>query len=144
MKLIVYSPVDGSVVSSTTSDISFGTVTLGQYCDTPVLIGLEKTVEANILGVKMFLQDDGGLTGSSFGYYTQTGFTGGIDHTNLLTEKFELVPSPGAWPSAGYTGVEVGVTGGNPVGLVWLDLQVGASGPVGTSQINYRFVYDYN
>lgn len=143
MKLNVLSPVDGSVVSSST-EISFGTVRLGQYCSTPAVISLQKTAENNILGVKMFLQDDGGLTGSKFGYYTQVGFTGGIDNTNLLTGVFQVDTNPGAWPAAGHTGVSVGVTGGNPVGLVWLDLQVGASGPIGTTQANYRFVYDFN
>lgn len=145
MKVDVLSLSDGSVIAPSITELSFGTVRRGQHCDSPVLIKLDKTVENEITGIRMFLQDDGGLTGTQFGYYTSEGFTGGIDHTNLLVNHFDREQGlTGGWPAAGYTGVDLGVTGGLPNSLIWLDVEVGAVDPIGTSQANYRFVYDFN
>ena len=153
MKVDILSLLDGEVVATGVSDLSFGTVRRGQHCDSPVLIKFEKTVESEILGIKMFLQSDGGLTGSAFGYYVDPGFTGGVDYTNLLTNHFDLVPGvTGGWPHGATgsepsywgSGIDVGVTGGSLSDMVWLDVEVGYSGPVGTSQANYMVVYDFN
>jgi hypothetical protein len=145
MKVNVLSLVDGSVVVDAAAELSFGTVHRGAHCPSPVLIRVEKTTENNILGMTLFLQDLGGLTGSSFGYYVSSGFTGGIDYTNLLTSHFVLEEgATGPYPAAGYSGVELGITGGQFSDLAWLDVEIDGSAPVGLSQANYRFVYDYN
>ena len=153
MKVDVLSLLDGQTVTDGATDLSFGVVKRGLHCGSPVLIKFEKTVESEVLGIKVFLQDDGGLTGSSFGYFVSPSFTGGIDYTNLLTEHFTVVPGmTGGWPH-GVTGpfppywddgVDVGITGGAVSDHMWLDVEAGASGPLGTSQANFMVVYDFN
>ena len=189
MKINVLSPVNGSVVSASATDISFGNVHRGEHSDSVALIDLKKTTENNILGINMYLQDDGGLTGSQFGYYMNSDFYPGIDHngaiiggvTGGLTGASATGFTGGITGISGYTGgvptgytggtyqgltggytggifnhfvlnpgatgpggASVGVTGGNPSQHIWLDVQIGLSGPNGAAQANYRFVYDFN
>lgn len=136
----------GTVVLPGADDISFGTVRRGYHCGSPVLIRFSKSVENNLIGVKLFLQDDGGLSGTQFGYYVSPGFTGGLDYTNLVTNHFVIEPgSSGAeYPADNLSGVSLGVTGGQFTSYVWLDVEVGAGDNLGTSQASYRLVYDYN
>lgn len=143
MKVSAYNPQNGTLIADAISGISFGNVRQGQH-STPVLIRPGRTVETNFTEMKLFLQNDGGLSASQFGYYVSDEFLTGIDYTNHLTGALTLATGVTGTGYTGVTGVSIGIVGGNPVDYVWLDAEVGVSETGATSTINYRFVFEFN
>lgn len=133
MKIKAYSPSTGSVISDTLIGISFGNVSAGEHCDVPVLIRPEVTTESNVLSMEIVLENDGGLTASEFGYYFSDEFTPIADPASTLASNFVKGE-----------GVSVGITGGQSVDYLWLDIQPGASETGSTETINYRLDFEYN
>ena len=81
--------------------------------------------------------------GSTGGTYL--GLTGGV--TGGIFNHFTTAPGATGWPVDSTDlphGVDIGITGGIPNDYIWLDVQLGSSGPVGPAVFNYRFCYDYN
>ena len=127
MKIISYNQMTGTPIADPATSLSFGTVTLGQHCGQPAVIRPAKTVETNILAMKVFLQADGGLTGSAFGYYTHGIFQSGIDYKGSLyggvtggttgscvsgyTGGITGLPGITGSTSLGYTGGITGISG---------------------------------
>jgi hypothetical protein len=148
MKVSFYNPANGALVAEAATGFTFGAVRRGSHCDSPILIRPAKTVENNILEMKMFLQANGGLDHSHFGHFTSDGFVTGVDYTNILSDHFTLATGVTGWPvsgASGVSGLDIVCASGQPQGYVWLDLEVGENEvAVGRKSMNYRFCYDYN
>ena len=144
MKIKVYNPTNGNLISDGPTGLSFGNVKAGQHSNIPVLIKPYKTTENNFLEMKMFLQNNGGLNSSSFGYFVSDQFVTGVDYTTYLTGHFSLASGVTGLGYTGVTGVGIALSGGQPADFVWLDIAIGAYESGATSSINYRFVFDYN
>lgn len=144
MKIKVYNPSNGNLVSDGPSGISFGNVRAGYHNDTPVLIKPYKTVENNFLEMKLFLQNNGGLNSTKFGYFTSDAFSSGINYANYLSDHFTLASDVSGLGYTGVSGVPISLEGGQPVDYVWLDLEPGSYEVGSSTSINYRFVFDYN
>lgn len=144
MKIKVYNPSNGNLVSDGPPGISFGNTRAGHHCDTPVLLKPFKTTENNFLEMKLFLQNNGGMNGTQFGYFTSDQFSSGINYTNVLTGHFSLATGVTGLAFTGVSGVPISLVGGQPADFIWLDLNPSAYEIGATSTINYRFVFDYN
>lgn len=171
MKVIFCDATSGEVLEQQSDSLSFSGVRKGGH-SSPILVRLEKTSEGSILRGKLMLDQLGGLSGyAAFGAYASFGFTGGVNHENLISSHLEPSPwspmpiygtSGGSTGVVGYLrpsspedpvqpfsisslpGVDVGFTGGHSSQYVWLDVEAGLTGQSGVSDITYRFVYDYN
>jgi hypothetical protein len=144
MKVSLYNWTNGNLVADSVTGISFGNVRQGQHTDTPVLIKPERSIEDAILEMKLYLQNNGGLSKTSFGHYTSDSYVSGIDHRNNITSHFELATGVTGLDYDEVTGVPITVRSGEPQDFVWLDAEVGSNETGATSSINYRFVFEFN
>lgn len=144
MKIKVFNPVNGHLVADNPPGISFGQVRSGKHCSSPVLIKPSKTVENNFLEMKLFLQNNGGLNDTNFGYFLSDNFSSGIDHSNMLSNHFSLASGVSDILYSAVSGPSIRLSGGQPSDYIWLDIQPGQYETGSTSTINYRFVFDYN
>ena len=144
MKIKVYNPTNGNLISDGPSGISFGNVKAGLHGNLPVLVKPFKTTENNFLEMKLFLQNNGGLNASSFGYFVSDQFLSGVNYTNYLSDHFSLATGVTGIAYTGVGGVGIAISGGQPADYIWLDIAIGSYESGATSSINYRFVFDYN
>lgn len=144
MKVSLYNWTNGDIVADSITGISFGNVKQGQHCDPPVLIKPGKTVENAILEMKLYLQNNGGLSQTQFGYYTSDQYLSGTDWTNRITNHFELASGVTGLDYNDVTGLQISISDGEPADFIWLDAEVGSFESGATSSINYRFVFEFN
>jgi hypothetical protein len=145
MRVDSYNPATGGLLAEGITGIYFGNVRAGQHSTPLVLIKPVKTVETSISAMKLFLQADGGLTASQFGYLVLSAFDADIVTADLVNH-FVVAPDAvdvGYVGGPGEEGAVIPVASGSPTGWVWLDIQPGAFEVGSTSTINYRFVFDY-
>jgi hypothetical protein len=93
--------------------------------------------------MKLFLQNNGGLNSAQFGHFSSDQFVTGVNHTNFLSDHFQLATGVTGMGFSGVSGLDIGISGGVPSSFVWLDIQPGLFDVGATSTINYRFVFDY-
>jgi hypothetical protein len=143
MKVNAYNPANGTLLAEGVQGLYFGNVRAGRHCDTPILIKPIKTTESSFSDMKLFLQSNGGLAASQFGYFASGEFATGVDYTTCLTGHFDLATGVTGTAFAEVPGLDIAIVSGQPADFVWLDMQPGASEIGSTSSINYRFVFDY-
>lgn len=143
MKVNAFNPSNGTLLAEGISGIAFGNVKAGQHCDTPAVIKVEKTTENEFSAMKMFLQSNGGLNYSKFGYFISGEFVTGVDYTYMTGTLFDLATGVTGMDFTGVTGLDINIVSGQPADYVWLDIQPGQYEVGSTSSINYRFVFDY-
>jgi hypothetical protein len=148
MKIGAYSPRTGNLLAADITGINFGNVRQGQHCALPILIRPEKEDET-LIGLELFLQNNGGFNQSQFGGFIWSDFTQvrswdplytGLTDVHFISDHFSVQPAP--------TG---GTTGGEHISIqpdghgdwVWLDVQAGLTETGGTSSVNYRFIFEY-
>lgn len=144
MKVSLYNWSNGNLVADSVTGISFGNVPQGQHSTPPVLIKPGKTVEDAILEMRLYLQNDGGLSSTKFGYFANDQYLTGVDWANYITGHFELATGVTGLDYDTVTGLQIGINGGVPADFVWLDAEVGQYETGATSSINYRFVFEFN
>lgn len=133
MKIKIFNPTTGDEIADNPSGFSFGNVVAGQHSDIPVLIKPELTDETGVDTMKVYLENDGGLANTEFGYFVSDNFTSGIDHSNYLSDHFVTG-----------SGVDIAIDGGEPTDYVWLDINPDETESGSVSDLNYRFVFEYN
>jgi hypothetical protein len=143
VKIQTYSPANGALLSAEVAALYFGTVVAGMHCVTPILIKVEGDVAKNYTAMKLFLQNNGGLKDSNFGYLSAVEFSAGIT-SSAITEHFEEARGAVDVNYAATPGLSITLVDGQPVDFIWLDIEVGLSEKGSTSSINYRFVFEYN
>lgn len=148
MKIGAYNTRTGGLLSESITGINFGNVRKGHHSVLPVLIRPEVESE-DIIGLEMYLQNNGGFNQTEFGYFTSSDFTQvksfdpeftGDTSYQYISDHFEVVPLP---PD---------ITGGVPLTVhdnryadyVWLDVNPSALETGGTTTINYRFIFEYS
>jgi hypothetical protein len=147
MKIGAYNPRTGELLSEKISGINFGNVQKGHHSVLPVLIRPEVEDE-NLIGLEMYLQNNGGFEETQFGYFTHpnfvqvesyvTGATGTPGYYSI-SDHFVEVPNPPYITG----GVPLNVYVGNFTDFVWLDVNPSSIETGGTSTINYRFIFEY-
>jgi len=144
MKIGVYNPQNGNLVADSVTGISFGNIRRGQHGDSSVLLKPAITTENNFTEMKLFLQNNGGLSASQFGHFASDTFFSGVSNDNYLSDHFILATGVSGVEYTGVSGLDINIVNGIPTDFVWLDVEVGASEVGATSTINYRFVFEYN
>lgn len=140
MKIKAYSPQTGNLLSESISGINYGNIQQGKHCSIPVLIQPVKTDEDAFDDLILYLQNNGGYNQSQFGYRVASDLITGVHSYvpgttgQVISDHFIL-----ASDATGPNGVDV-----TPGNYVWLDVQVGNTETGSTSNINYRFVFEYN
>lgn len=140
MRIRAYSPQTGNLLSESITSINFGNIRQGRHSFTPVLIQPVKTAEDEFDDMILYLQNNGGYNQSQFGYRVASDLATGVQSYvsgatgPVVSNHFTLVSD-----ATGPNGVAVA-----PGDYVWLDVQVGLAETGGTSNVNYRFVFEYN
>lgn len=148
MKIGAYNPRTGDLLSEDISGINFGNVRKGQHSVLPVMIRPEVEDET-IVGLEMYLQNNGGFNQTEFGYFKHSDF--------VLVESYDsdVTGTPGYYPISDHFivvsnppditgGVPLNVYDGTYTDFVWLDVNPGSTETGGTSTINYRFIFEYS
>lgn len=148
MKIGAYNPRTGALLSENISGINFGNVQKGKHSILPVLIRPEVEDE-DIIGLEMYLQNNGGFDQTAFGYFTSSDFvqvksydpefTGDTGYY-FISDHFIEIPLPPDITG----GVPLGIHEGSYTDYVWLDVNPGNTETGGTSTINYRFIFEYS
>ena len=148
MKIGAYNPRTGELLSEDISGINFGNVQKGHHSILPVVIRPEIEDES-LIGIEMYLQNNGGFYETEFGYFTHSDFvlvesydvgaTGTIGYY-AMSDHFVEVPFPPDITG----GVPLNVYGDNYTDYVWLDVNPSAIETGGTTTINYRFIFEYS
>jgi hypothetical protein len=148
MKIGAYNPRTGELLSENISGLNFGNVQKGHHSVLPVLIRPEIEDE-DLVGLEMYLQNNGGFDETEFGYFTHSDFvlvesynpgTTGTPGYYYMSDNFEVVPIPPDITG----GVPLNVYGDNYTDYVWLDVNPSAIETGGTTTINYRFIFEYS
>lgn len=140
MKIRAYSPQTGNLLSDDINGINFGNIQQGKHCAIPVLIQPVKTSEDTFTDIMLYLQNNAGYNQSDFGYKV---------FSDLITGVQSYVPGATGPVISDHFTLSSDATGPNgvpvtPSDYVWLDVQVGASETGSTSNVNYRFVFEYS
>jgi hypothetical protein len=148
MKIGAYNPRTGDLLSENISGINFGNVRKGKHSVIPVVIRPEIEDEA-IIGLEMYLQNNGGFYQTEFGYFTSSDFvqvesydlefTGDTGYY-FISDHFVDVPFPPDITG----GVPLTIHEGNYSDYVWLDVNPSSIETGGTTTINYRFIFEYS
>jgi hypothetical protein len=140
MKIRAYSPQTGNLISDDISGINFGNIRQGEHSVSPVLIQPVNTSEDLFSNLLLYLQNNGGYSQSEFGYLVASDMSTGVssytsDTTGTVISDHFMVVSDA-------TG-----SGGVPLvacDYIWLDVQVGVTETGSTTNVNYRFIFEYN
>lgn len=148
MKIGAYNPRTGALLSENISGINFGNVQKGKHSILPVLIRPEVEDE-DIVGLEMYLQNNGGFEQTEFGYFTSSDFvqvksydpefTGDTSYF-FISDHFVEVDMPPDITG----GIPLTIHEGSYSDYVWLDVNPGSTETGGTSTINYRFIFEYS
>lgn len=142
MKIRAYSPRTGNLLADDITGIYFGNIRQGEHSIIPIVISPLKTTEDTFTEMTLFLQNNGGYNSSEFGHLVSDAFISDVrsfsisDYTpgrTYICDHFVLNPT-----ASGEGGVTI-----EDENYIWLDVQVGALETGSTSNINYRFVFDY-
>lgn len=140
MKIRAFSPITGELLSPDIAGINFGNIHQGAHGATPVLIQPFKTSEDLFSDVVLYLQNSGGYTQSEFGYFVSSDLITGVQSDEpgatgpIISDNFSLNSD-----ATGPGGVMV-----MPCDYIWLDVKVGLTETGSTTNVNYRFIFEYN
>lgn len=140
MRIRAINPQTGGTLSESITGVNFGNIRQGEHCSSPVVIQPVSTSEDQFDEMALYLQNNGGYDLSQFGYRVSSTFTSNVRSYIagvtgvVISDHFTLVSN-----ATGAGGVDV-----EPNDFVWLDVQVGATETGSTSNVNYRFTFEYN
>ena len=146
MKIRAYSPRTGNLLQDDITGLNYGNIQKGMHGALPVVIRPLKTTEDTFTEMQLFLQNNGGYNQSQFGYFLSDQFVADVrSYTSdcvlsdgvYISDHFVLNPL-----ATGVDGITVNINGDNG-DYIWLDVQVGALETGSTTNINYRFTFEY-
>ena len=146
MKLNSYNPVDGSLLTSDTTSVDFGSVIQGYHNTTAVVVQpYDDTESLTISNLAMFLEDRGSFASCAFGKFSSGSLITGIEPgDNYLSDNFTAIN--GVSDFTNYSGTsDLGlVLNTECTDYVWLDVEIGTSqSAISGGTINYRVVFEY-
>jgi hypothetical protein len=148
MKIGAYSPRTGNLLSEDITGINFGNVRKGEHSVLPICVRPELEQE-DVTGLEMYLQNNGGFDYTQFGYLVHSSFVQvqsyepsmtGETGTYFISDHFQEVPNPPDITG----GVPLNINGSGFSDFVWLDVNPGLLETGGSSNINYRFIFEYS
>jgi len=144
MKIGTYNPVDMSLVTDDATGISFGNTIRGGYSPSPVVIKPEATTEGSFTKLALFLEDNAGLSSTSFRYLKSAVAIEGIGSGSAsLSNHFTEVAGVEDFSSySNISGYGASLDASAPE-FIWLDCKVGVNASVGSAAVNYRFIFEY-
>jgi hypothetical protein len=150
MQVRAYDPQTGNLIADDITGINYGNIRQGEHCASPVLIQPVNTSEDVFTSVVLYLQNNGGYSQSQFGYlvasdlYTGVQSSDGIATGMVISDHFTLVSDTSVSDASDLGGVSLYLVCDQLCDYIWLDVQVGGSETGSTSNVNYRFVFEYN
>jgi len=145
MRIETYNPTDMSVLESDATGIDFGVAIKGQHSNV-VAVRPIKTDETNFVALALFLENNAGLDHTQFGKFKSSSaiqdVTAGSDY---LSDYFVQVTgiSDTSMIST-FSGFGLLYDAVNPE-YTWVDAEAGLSETtLGDSNVNFRFVFEYN
>lgn len=142
MKISQYNPTTLALLSDDITGLDFGSMTLGNFCPDVLLIKpVAEDEDLTMLG--LYLEDRAGLDHTRFGLYkSATGATGIVPGDSRLNTY--LMESPGVSDYTQYSDNRISYDTVDPE-FTWLDAKAGTNETVlGSSTVNFRFVFEYN
>ena len=148
MKIRAYSPRTGNLLQDDISGLNFGNIQKGMHGALPVVIRPLKTTEDTFNEMRLYLQNNGGYNQSQFGYLLSDQFVANVrsytpeTYTSdevYVSDHFSVNPY-----ASGLDGVPITIDGHGNGDYIWLDVQVGALETGSTTNINYRFTFEYS
>lgn len=133
------------MISADVTGVDLGDVLRGSHNETAVVVKPVADVGENITLLAMFLEDNNGLTHTQFGKFkSATAIQGITPGSDYLSDYF--VETPGIEDVTGiYAFSDNGlVLDASTPEYVWLDAEAGTTESSGATNINYRFVFEYN
>jgi len=145
LKIERYSPVNMSLVDADATGVDFGDAIKGQHCSNVVAIR-PVAVDITFTALALFLENTNGVNHTEFGKYHSAVATPGITPgSNYLSDAF--VPITGISDAAMigmYSDYGIMFDSTDPE-YAWMDAEIGtAENMLGSSTINFRFVFEYN
>jgi hypothetical protein len=144
MKINAFNPNTGQKIADNIKGINFGNVRKGKHSSIPILIRPEIT-EEDVIGLELYLQNNGGFNKTHFGYFTFSDFVPVksyepplISGYFYISDHFITTPDPPAITG----GVHININD-NYGDYIWLDVQPDIDESGGSSTINYRFIFEY-
>lgn len=135
-----YDPTTMGLAESGISQVDFGGVIRGSHCSSTVVI--KPVIAGTVTQLALFLENDGGLTNSAFGYLaSKQSFSGITPGSAQMSDHFTETNSVSDFTFL-TNGVSLDPTSPE---YVWLDMQAGLGSSLGeNTSINYRFVFEYS
>lgn len=140
MRIRAINPQTGSTLSESITGVNFGNIRQGEHCASPVVVQPITTSEDEFDDMVLYLQNNGGYNQSQFGYRVSSTFTSDVRSYSVgvtgpvISDHFTLVSD-----ASGSGGVNIELSD-----FIWLDVQVGATETGSTSNVNYRFTFEYS
>jgi hypothetical protein len=144
MKISTYNPVNMGLILEDATGVDFGGVVRGGY-SSPVVVKPSISTENAFTQLALFLEDNAGLTGTTFRSYKNGYAVSGIGRGSSYLSD-ELIEHSGVSDFSEISTISGDgqmMTASNPE-YVWLDIKAGVSDTIGDSNINYRFVFEYS
>lgn len=135
-----YDPTTMGLAQDGISQVDFGGVVRGKHCSSTVVI--KPITAGTVTQLALFLEENGGLSNSAFGYLaSQQKFSGIPAGGSEMSDHFTVTNNVSDFSSLS-NGVSLNP---NSPEYIWLDIQTGLGSTIGeNTNINYRFVFEYN
>lgn len=144
LQIQILNPKDGEVLVESATGLFFGSVIAGNKTS-PILLKIT-VPEAGLAmsALQMYLQSNGGLSSTKFLYYYSEVFEEIEIASTKLVSEFTVKPNVVTLPDEDSGGLSISLIEGKPSGYLWLCLDIGIGEKTPTSNINYRFVFNYS
>lgn len=144
LQIQILNPKDGEVLVESATGLFFGSVIAGSKTS-PILLKVTAPETGLAMSdLRMYLQSNGGLSSSKFLYYYSETFEEVETVSTKIVSEFLVKPDVVSLPDEDPGGLSISLTEGKPVGYLWLCLDIGSGEKNPTSNINYRFVFNYS
>lgn len=144
LQIQILNPKDGEVLVESATGLFFGSVFAGSKTSPILLKVTAPEAGLSLSALRMYLQNNGGLSSTKFLYYYSEAFEEVEIVSTKLVSEFLVKPSVVSLPDEDPGGLSISLTEGKPTGYLWLSLDVGSDEKTPTSNINYRFVFNYS
>jgi hypothetical protein len=150
MRVETYNPTTMSLVSSDVTGVDFGDIIRGKPSGNAVVIKPVATIESSFVELAMFLENSDGLNHTQFGKFKSdaaiTGITPGSDYLSDFFMPITGISDVSMLSVYSDFGLLFNLDGGGlPYEYAWMDADADVSETsLGSSTVNFRFVFEYN
>ena len=138
-----YNPITMGLIDGDITGMDFGYTIQRNYSSKVEVLKPRPSPGMYMTKLALFLEDDGGLTGSDFGkYWGHTEVYGMSPRDPRLSDLFIETPNISGFPiDPNHYGIEF-----DPMDpeYAWLNFKAGITENLGPASINYRFLFEYS